>query len=405
MGGPEVSVIIPAYRSQETIASCLETLGAQTYRDFETIVVDSSPDEGCEVIAQRFPDVVLLRHPTRLFPQAARNRGAAVARGRLLVFTDSDVSFDRRWLEILVQSHREKGGVISGAIDCFGKGWLDSGVHLCKFSKWLPGGARRPTDCAPTANLLVTRALYDAIGGFRDEGFVGDVTFSWQACKLGEQLRFEPAAAVFHHHHHRIAPFVRERFKRGFLFSGVRTRWHNNRRRIALFYLVVSVLPIRLGRILLLVAGQAWRAGWTRRYLSSFPVLALGWAAWLAGESVGYARFLLGHRTLVAQRPVSESSEKTDKPKTFKDPVSEHMTEPTATPFEDSFSEVAFGYAAQRPTYSAGNSLSMSPSETNARRIGEGARHGLQKVEEFREASEFSRDQLRNVEQGDPPKS
>jgi GT2 family glycosyltransferase len=323
MIGPEVSVIIPAYRSYETIALSLETLAAQTYRDFETLVVDSSPDDRCEVIVQRFPHVALLRHATRLFPQAARNRGAAVARGRLLVFTDSDVSFDRRWLEILVQSHREKGGVISGAIDCFGKGWLDSGVHLCKFSKWLPGGAPRPTDCAPTANLLVTRALYDAIGGFRDEGFVGDVTFSWQARRLGEQLRFEPAAAVFHHHHHRIAPFVRERFKRGFLFSGVRTRWHHNRRRIAFFYLVVSVFPIRLGRILLLVAGHAWRASWTRRYLSTFPVLAVGWAAWLAGESVGYVRFLLGHRTRVAQRTVSESSEKTDKPKTLKDAVSE----------------------------------------------------------------------------------
>jgi hypothetical protein len=84
------------------------------------------------------------------------------------------------------------------------------------------------------------------------------------------------------------------------------------------------------------------------------------------------------------------------------------VTERTATPFEDSLSQAAPGYAAQRPTYPAGNALSMSPPETNVRRtrrIGEKARQGLQKVEEFREAGGFASDQLRNVEQADAKKS
>jgi GT2 family glycosyltransferase len=297
MKTPEVSVVIPAYQSHDTIASCLRTLRAQTYRDFETIVVDSGFDNRCEEIVRLdFPEVILLRSPQRLFPHAARNRGVELASGGLLVFTDPDVSFDSRWLEALVRSHREGGGVISGAIDCLGSRWLDSGVHLCKFSKWLPGGPSRETDCAPTCNLLVTRDLYAAIGGFRGEEFLGDVTFSWEALRRGERLRFEPTAVVFHEHRDRIGSFLKERFERGVLFAEIRLRWSRNRRATALFYLAVSALPIRYPRILVLVAGQAWRAGWGLRYLSTFPVFAAGHAASLAGECLGYVRFLSATR-------------------------------------------------------------------------------------------------------------
>ncbi len=297
MKSPEVSVVIPAYLSHETIASCLQTLRAQTYLGFETIVVDSSPDARCEVIVRRdFPEVQLVRYPQQLLPHAARNRGAARAAGRLLVFTDPDVSFDPGWLQTLIRSHSETGHVISGAIDCFGDRWLDQGVHLCKFSKWLPGGSSRQTDCAPTANLLVARPLYDRVGGFPDDEFLGDLLFSWEARRRGERLWFEPAAIVFHHHNHRIGTFLRERFERGILFAGVRTRWYRGRRRIALFYLAVSVLPIRFVRILALMAGQAWRAGWGWRYLSTFPLFVAGHVASLAGESVGYLWFLARRR-------------------------------------------------------------------------------------------------------------
>ena len=298
MSPPEVSVVIPAYQSHDTIASCLESLRAQTYKDFETIVVDSSPGGECrEIVQARFPEVVFVRSEKRLFPHAARNRGAERARGRLLAFTDPDITFDPHWLEALVRSHQETGGLVSGAIGCLGNRWLDSGIHLCKFSKWLPGGPPCPTDCAPTCNLLVSRAVYQAIGGFRGDEFLGDVTFSWEASRRGESIRFEPAAVVLHEHRHGISSFLKERFERGRLYAGVRLRWQGSRRRTALFYLAVSALPIRYPRILALVAGQSWRAGWRGRYFSTLPLVAAGHAASLAGECLGYLRFLSAPRS------------------------------------------------------------------------------------------------------------
>ena len=56
VGEPRVSVVIPAFCSHQTIGSCLTALRSQSFRDFESIVVDSSPDaRTSEVVVERFP--------------------------------------------------------------------------------------------------------------------------------------------------------------------------------------------------------------------------------------------------------------------------------------------------------------------------------------------------------------
>lgn len=308
MSSPSVSVVIPAYGSHHTIRACLASLEKQTFRDFETIVVDSSPGpESEEIVRTAFPDVVFLRSTSRLLPHAARNRGAACAAGGILVFSDPDVTFDPRWLERMVGAHRHTGDTISGAIDCAGDRWLDRGIHLCKFSKWLSGLPSSRTDCAPTANLLVARSLYDAIGGFRDDQFLGDLTFSWEATKRGATLRFEPGAVVFHHHRHDTATFLRERFERGLLFADARTEWHGNRKSTALLYLLATGLPIRWPWNVALVISHAWRAGRLRADWTALPVAVAGYSASFAGECLGYARFLLGRDPVSASQAARTS--------------------------------------------------------------------------------------------------
>jgi glycosyltransferase involved in cell wall biosynthesis len=112
---PAVSVIIPAYDSHETIVGCLAALAGQTFRDFETIVVDSGPDETtARLVAASFPWVRFERSPHRLLPHAARNRGIEMAQADLLVFTDPDIYARPAWLERLVAAHVLTGAVIAG---------------------------------------------------------------------------------------------------------------------------------------------------------------------------------------------------------------------------------------------------------------------------------------------------
>ena len=74
---PAVSVVVPLYLSEETLAGFLDALRAQTFCDFEAILVDSGPTEACErIVARRVEPLVYVRSAVRLFPQAARNAGS-----------------------------------------------------------------------------------------------------------------------------------------------------------------------------------------------------------------------------------------------------------------------------------------------------------------------------------------
>jgi GT2 family glycosyltransferase len=290
---PLVSVVLPAFHSQRTLARCLEALAAQSWREHEVILVDSSPDGASDALARRlFPEVHSVAVGQRLLAHAARNRGAAMAQGDLLVFSDPDVYAHPNWLEQLITAHRATGDVIVGALDCWGSRWLDRGVHLCKFAKWLPGQRSRYMDMSPTANMLVAREDYAAAGPFPDEEFLGDITFSRHLLANGQRLRFEPAAVVAHHHLHSLKSFLGERFYRGRLYGGMRAAWLGGRPTL-LVYFLASVLPIRLLRILGLVALQAARSGWLLRYLATWPLVMAGHEASLVGEAVAYAGILL----------------------------------------------------------------------------------------------------------------
>ncbi len=77
---PQLSIIIASYNAEKTIESCLESLENQaTDKDFEVIVVDSSPDGTAKLIEEKFPDVNLYRFSERKFPGDARNFGISIS--------------------------------------------------------------------------------------------------------------------------------------------------------------------------------------------------------------------------------------------------------------------------------------------------------------------------------------
>ncbi len=89
---PLVSVVIPAYRAAATLPRALQSVIAQTYGDWEAIVID---DAGCDVtpgivVGLGDPRIRLLRRAARGGPARARNDGIAAARGELIAFLDAD---------------------------------------------------------------------------------------------------------------------------------------------------------------------------------------------------------------------------------------------------------------------------------------------------------------------------
>jgi glycosyltransferase involved in cell wall biosynthesis len=92
LSAPTVSVIIPAYKTAGLIAGCLDTVFAQTYTDFEAIVInDGSPDtpELEKVLAPYMDRIVYIKQENKR-AAGARNNGIRQARGEFVALLDSD---------------------------------------------------------------------------------------------------------------------------------------------------------------------------------------------------------------------------------------------------------------------------------------------------------------------------
>jgi GT2 family glycosyltransferase len=99
---PRVSVCIPSYNGAALLPACLDALRAQTFRDFEVLVVDDHSTDATPAVVARYPEVRFLRlRRNRRFVGAA-NTGLRAARGPLLALLNNDAVPDPTWLAELV---------------------------------------------------------------------------------------------------------------------------------------------------------------------------------------------------------------------------------------------------------------------------------------------------------------
>jgi glycosyltransferase involved in cell wall biosynthesis len=117
-----VSVVIPTFNREHVIGNAIKSVLAQTFQDFEIIVVDDgSRDETAKnaiKLACSEPRVRIFRHETNQGAQAARNAGAQAAQGKWLSFLDSDDEWLPRSLEMrLARAALENVEVVHS--DCY----------------------------------------------------------------------------------------------------------------------------------------------------------------------------------------------------------------------------------------------------------------------------------------------
>ena len=288
---PLVSVIIPAYHSASTIPGCLDALRRQTYGSFEVIVVNSSHEPQTEsLVRSRYPEVRFEQHPARLLPHAARNRGAALARGDLFVFTDPDCDADPCWLEQLVLAFGEDCQALVGAMDLSGHSLWEQAIHLVKFHWLLSGLAAGPKFCAPTANAAYTRRLWDRIGPFPGGYYAGDGILSYRAASAGHAPRFVPSAIVRHHHVDPAMDLARQRFRRGRDYAHAQLLEMGAPGLSGWLRLIFSWIALPL--VLIRAERNASRCGLLRPYLLTLPIQAAGHGLWALGECCGALELL-----------------------------------------------------------------------------------------------------------------
>lgn len=101
-----VSVVIPVYNHAEELNATLRALFAQSYQNFEVIVVDDGSTDNLVSILMEWGDKITVINKKHEGAPAARNTGARKARGEYLLFLDADVELRRDALEQFVQALR-----------------------------------------------------------------------------------------------------------------------------------------------------------------------------------------------------------------------------------------------------------------------------------------------------------
>ncbi len=94
---PTFSVIIPTYNRAATLPRAIESVLAQSFKDYELIVVDDGSSDETAKILERYP-IRVIRQPNRGV-SAARNRGIKAAQGKIVAFLDSDDEWKKEKLQ------------------------------------------------------------------------------------------------------------------------------------------------------------------------------------------------------------------------------------------------------------------------------------------------------------------
>jgi glycosyltransferase involved in cell wall biosynthesis len=89
---PRVSVVIPTFNRAQSIKRAIDSVAAQSFRDFEVIVIDDgSTDDSERIVSEAgIPQLRIIRHPHNRGAAAARNTGIGAATGAYIAFLDSD---------------------------------------------------------------------------------------------------------------------------------------------------------------------------------------------------------------------------------------------------------------------------------------------------------------------------
>jgi len=194
----------------------LLSLRAQTFQDFEIIVVDNGSGDGTVGMLQaEFPEVVVVAFPANRGFAVAVNAGLRAARGRYLVLLNNDAEAESRWLETMVgvlDARPDVGSVASKMLSLRNPGVVDSagaamGLFAYDIGCGEPDGPRfdsgREILCPCAGAGAYRRELFEVVGEF-DEVFFAwfeDVELGIRAQLAGFKCWYEPSARVLHHGH------------------------------------------------------------------------------------------------------------------------------------------------------------------------------------------------------------
>jgi GT2 family glycosyltransferase len=214
---PEISVIVLNWNGRHFLEKCLTALRRQTFRDFETILVDNGSEDGSvKYVGEHFPEVSVLPLGRNVGFATGNNAGYERSRGVLIVLLNNDTEADPRWLEEMHKASREYPEAGSFAskmlfledrkrIDLCGFALSAAGVtsDLGRDEQDGPAWAEpRRVFGACAGAAAYRRSMLEDVGFLDDDFFMTyeDADLSFRAQLRGYECMFIPSAIVYHYY-------------------------------------------------------------------------------------------------------------------------------------------------------------------------------------------------------------
>jgi glycosyltransferase involved in cell wall biosynthesis len=241
----KLSVIIPTYNEEGVIGDCLRSLLKQSFEYLEIIIVDDgSTDKTKGVIVSLITNhksPITMLQQQHQGPGAARNLGAKHAKGKILVFVDADMTFDKDFLKELA------GPVIKGKTKgTFSKNeyvanWDNVWARCWNINEGWEEKKRHPKDYPDEQKVFraILKSEFDKVGGFTPGGYTDDYS-------LSDKLGYKARAVKGAHFYHKNPDNLKEVY--------LQARWASKRKYKLGFLGYIAVL-VRSGFLVSLFAG------------------------------------------------------------------------------------------------------------------------------------------------------
>ncbi|MBS0171444.1 MAG: glycosyltransferase family 2 protein [Nitrospira sp.] len=207
MRSVKVSLIVATVGRDSELQRLLTSLAAQTYTDFEVIVVDQNRDDRAVNVIAQFVDRMTITHLTSpLGVSRARNWGIRKATGEIVGFPDDDCWYPPMLLELLIARFGTTGeydGVTGRIVNETHSASGDARFDRHSGPVTLSNLWRRA--CAAT--VFFTKDTIASVGGFDEElgpgagtpwGGAEDIDYPARAIKAGRTIFYDPQLCVFH---------------------------------------------------------------------------------------------------------------------------------------------------------------------------------------------------------------
>ena len=183
---PFITVIVCTYNRERLLQRALESIIAQSCKDWEIVVVDDGSTDTTEALLNQYTDLcaqlTVISHDRNRGVSAARNTGVENANGRFVTFLDSDDQYASNHLDHRKKMLQQNPEVqfLHGGLEIVGDPFV---VDKDNFGKRI-----HVDECAVGGTFFIRRDVFKIVGNFKDLPYAEDADFYERSLRAGIEV-------------------------------------------------------------------------------------------------------------------------------------------------------------------------------------------------------------------------